>query len=156
MATSEKLPQPAAPPPQAILYQIATGHYFSRAVSVVAQLGIADLLAKGPQDSSELARLTGTLATSLRRVLRLLASVGILVEQENGSFALTPIGDCLRSDVPGSFRSAALLLTGNMEWGAWGDLPHSVETGEPDFHNFLGMDSFTYLEKHPEEGAMFD
>ena len=156
MATSEKLVQPVAPPPQAILYQIATGHYFSRAVYVVAKLGIADLLAKGPQDSSEIARLTGTLATSLRRVLRLLASVGILVEQENGSFALTPIGDCLRSDVPGSFRSAALLLTGELEWGAWGELLHSVKTGEPAFHHFFGMDSFTYLEKHPEEGAMFD
>lgn len=156
MATQEKLAQPAASPPQAVLIQIATGHFFSRAIYVVAKLGIADLLAKGPQGSSELARATGTHAASLRRVLRLLASAGIFVEQENGNFALTPISDCLRADVPGSFRSAALLLTGDMEWGAWGELLHSVKTGEPAFHHFFGMDSFSYIEKHPEEGANFD
>src|SRR5262245_63825710 len=104
-------PSPAneLPPPLA-LFQMATGYYVSRAIYVAAELGIADLLAKGPKDATELAQATVTHAPSLKRVLRLLASAGVLVETENGSFALTPIGECLRSGA-GSFRSAALLFT---------------------------------------------
>src|SRR5437867_10178421 len=73
-------------PPPVLLYQMATGHYVSQAIYVAAKLGIADLLAKGPESHDELARATGTHAPSLRRVLRLLASAGVLNETGDGSF----------------------------------------------------------------------
>src|SRR5262245_28316170 len=87
-------------PPQLILYQFATAHYVSRALPLAVKLGIAELLKDGPRHSVQLAEATGTDGPSLNRLLRLLASVGIFAEQENGSFALTPIGECLRADVP--------------------------------------------------------
>jgi hypothetical protein len=89
-------------PPQLLLYQMAIGHYVSHALHVAVKLGIADQLKNGPRDAGELARATATHAPSLARVLRLLASVGVFEEQEDGRFALTPIGECLRTDVPGS------------------------------------------------------
>ena len=91
-------------PPPLLLYQLATGHYVSQAIYVAAALGIADLLADGPRAAEELARSTGTDAPSLRRVLRLLASAGVLRETDDGMFDLTPIGSCLQSG-PGSFRA---------------------------------------------------
>jgi len=134
---------------------MVTGYYISRAIYVAATLGIADLLAHGPQPSSTLAKATGTHAESLTRVLRLLASVGVFTEQDDRCFALTPLGECLRTGVPGSMRSAALLFAGITQ-EAWRDLLYSVRTGEPAFHHLFGMDSFSYMAQHPEEAANFD
>jgi len=134
---------------------MVTGYYVSRAIYVAATLGIADLLAHGPQPSSTLAKATGTHAESLSRVLRLLASVGVFTEQDDRCFALTPLGECLRTGVPGSMRSAALLFAGITQ-EAWRDLLYSERTGEPAFHHVFGMDSFSYMAQHPEEAANFD
>ena len=71
-------PAPAsAMPPPVLLYQLATGHYISRALFVVAKLGVADLLKDGPRHHTDLAKATGTHARSLNRVMRLLASAGV-------------------------------------------------------------------------------
>ena len=142
-------------PPPLSLFRMATGFYVSRAIHVAAILGIADHLADRPRHYVELAEATRTHADSLRRVLRLLASAGVLTEAKNERFALTPIGACLRSGVPGSMRPAVLLF-GGITQHAWGDLLHSVKTGEPGFRHVFGMDSFDYLARHPDEAANFD
>lgn len=77
------------------------------------------------------------------------------MEEEDGRFALMPIGACLRSGVPGSMRAAALLF-GGITQQAWGDLLHSVKTGEPAFRHVFGIDPFGYLTRHPDEAANFD
>jgi hypothetical protein len=117
-------------PPPIALFRLATGYYVSCAIHAAARLGIADLLKDGPQSHEALAATTGTHAASLRRVLRLLVSAGVLVEEEDGRFSLTAIGACLREDVPGSMRAAALLFGGPAH-SNWLDLPYSLETGEP-------------------------
>jgi len=142
-------------PPPVRLYQMATGHYVSQAIYVAAKLRIADLLGNGPRRHDELATATGTDASSLRRVLRLLASAGVLNETEDGSFELTPIGACLQSG-PGSFRAVAQLFGGPAVWSSWGHLLHTVRTGETAWHHVHGPDSFAYFTEHPEEGAIFD
>src|SRR2546428_12926102 len=97
MTMRETPAQPSALPPPLMLYQIGIGHYFSRALYLAAKLGIADLLKDGPRHAGQLAEATRTHAPSLNRVLRLLASVGVFSEQEDGSFALTPPGELLRT-----------------------------------------------------------
>ena len=108
--TQQNLTSSTDLPPQFALFQLATGHYISQAIHVAAELGIADLLAEGAQRGDVLAKATGTHKASLTRVLRLLASVGVLNETENGAFTLSPIGECLRTDRPGAFRSVARLF----------------------------------------------
>jgi len=142
-------------PPPAVLYQLATGHYVSHAIYAAAKLGIADLLGTGPQRCDDLAKATGTHAPALRRVLRLLASAGVFAETEDGRFELTPVGSCLQSG-PGSFRPVALLFTSPGVRAAWGDLLHSVRTGEPALSHVFGVGSFEYFAQHPEEAAVFD
>ena len=134
---------------------MATGHYVSQAIYVASRLGIADRLGTGPRSHDELAQATGTHASSLRRVLRLLASAGVLNETEDGRFELTPIGACLQSG-PGSFRAVAQLFAGPAVWSSWGSLLHTVRTGETAWHHVLGPGSFEYFAEHPEEGAIFD
>jgi SAM-dependent methyltransferase len=138
-----------------VIYQLASAHYVSRALHVAAHLGIADLLAEGPQTPEALAAKTGTHAESLCRVLRLLASAGVFAEDADGRFELTPVGAALRSG-PGSSRAVARLVAGPMVWQCWGDLLTTVRTGEPAFPRIFKTGSFEYFADHPEEAAVFD
>jgi hypothetical protein len=61
---------PSRTPPDAALLQLVFGRCISMALSVVAKLRVADLLADGPRTLDELATRTGTHAPSLYRVLR--------------------------------------------------------------------------------------
>jgi O-methyltransferase domain/Dimerisation domain len=142
-------------PPSFALFRMVTGYYVSRAIYTVAKLGIADHLRDRPRRVDELAEATGTHAPSLKRVLRLLASAGLFTEEADGAFTLTAIGACLRTDAPGSMRAAALLF-GGITQQAWGDLLHSVETGEPAFRRVFGMEPFDYMVQHPDDAANFD
>jgi hypothetical protein len=76
----------------------------SQALHVAAQLGLADLLKEGPRSVPQLAEATGAHARSLYRLLRALAGVGAFAEDDQGRFALAPLGDYLRSDHPESQR----------------------------------------------------
>jgi SAM-dependent methyltransferase len=142
-------------PPPIALFRLVTGYYVSRAIHVVAKLGIADLLSQGPLACDALAAATGTHAPSLRRVMRLLVSVGVFCEDEKEKLGLTPLGECLRSAGPSSMHATALLF-GGMAQEAWYHLLHSVRTGEPAFEQAFGMDTFAYMAEHPEEAANFD
>jgi hypothetical protein len=143
-------------PPRRALFRMMMGHHVLQAIYAVAKLGIADLLGDGPRCPDELAKATGTSGVALRRLLRLLASVGVFTEEAGGEFALTPIGTCLRSGVPGSMRAVVLLFGRGIAQQAWGDLMHSLRTGEPAFSHVFGMDLFAYIAQHPDEAANFD
>jgi hypothetical protein len=84
----------------AALLGLVNGFKVSQAIHVAATLGIADLLKNGPRSSDDLAAVTGTHPRSLYRVLRALASIGVFREDADQRFALTPFGNCLRSDAP--------------------------------------------------------
>jgi SAM-dependent methyltransferase len=147
--------KPPALPPGILLYQMAIGHYVSRALDLAARLGVADLLAGGPFPASELAAKTDTDAGALRRVLRLLASVGVFSEGERGDFALTALGELLRSDVPGSARASVMLFAGVGIQDSWKELEYCVRTGLPAFRKQSeGADAFSSMS--PEEEKNFD
>ena len=143
------------PPPVAMLQMIA-GFWVSRAIYIAAKLGIADLLKDGAKNSEALAQATGLHAPSLYRVLRALASVGVFAEDEQGRFALTPLAATLRTDVPGSLRAFAIAELGEDHYPAWGEVLHSVKTGEIAFDHLFGMDVWQYRAQHPEDGKIFD
>ncbi|HEY5404207.1 MAG TPA: methyltransferase dimerization domain-containing protein, partial [Pyrinomonadaceae bacterium] len=71
-------PKQQEQPPQVAMLQLISGFWISRAVFVIAKLGIPDLLATGPKTSDELATSTNTHSPSLFRLLRALVSVGVL------------------------------------------------------------------------------
>jgi hypothetical protein len=142
------------PPPVALL-NLTTGHWTTQAVFVAAKLSIADLLRDGPKSSGDLAKSAGVDARSLYRLLRALASVGVFAQGTDGRFALTPMAECLQSDAPGSMR-AWILIMGTYGFEPWGELFHSVKTGETAFDHIHGMGFFDYLGKHPEQGRLFD
>ena len=97
-------------PPHAQLIQMAMAFWTSRTVYVAAKLRLADHLSKGRKSADALAGPTGTHAPSLYRVMRTLASLGILTEDETHEFALTPLGEALQSGAPGSAHATILTL----------------------------------------------
>lgn len=145
----------SAPSPPQQLASLVTGYWISQAISVAAKLGLADLLKDGPRSADDLARTTATHPRALYRLLRALASVGVFAEEERQRFALTPLADCLRSDVPGSQRAMAI-TAGEEHYHAWGELLYSVRTGQTGFAKLYGMPIFDYLAQHPEQAKLFD
>src|SRR5262249_4358140 len=129
MATEETARSTSLPPPL-MLYQLSVGHYISRALYLAAKLKLADLLKDGPRSALELARATETDPSSLGRVMRLLVSVGVFTEQEDGRFTLASLGEWLRSDAPGSMRDSVMLFTGIPIQDSWKELEYCVRTGE--------------------------
>src|SRR5438128_1796460 len=95
-------------PPGEALRHLAFGFRVSQALYVAAELGIADLLADGPRSAEALAAATQVHARALYRVLRLLASESVFTELDDGRFALTPMAEKLRRDVPGTLRPLVL------------------------------------------------
>jgi SAM-dependent methyltransferase len=142
-------------PPGLALYRMAIGHYVSRALDLVARLGIADQLAGGPLPASELAAKTDTDAAALRRVLRLLASVDVFTETGDGAFALTEAGTLLRSDVPGSSRAQIQLFAGIGIQDSWRELEYCVRTGQPAFRKD-SPDADAFSAMGPEAERVFD
>ena len=89
--------------------------------------------------------------------MRLLASVGVFNEHEDGNFALTPLGDLLRADVPGSMRASVLLFAGVVIQDGWKELEYCVRTGHPAFRRTSpDADAFTAMAQDPEAAAIFD
>jgi ubiquinone/menaquinone biosynthesis C-methylase UbiE len=138
------------------LFQMISGFWLACAIYVAAELGLADRVEDQPRTATELAVATGTHAPSLYRILRALANAGVFAEDEDGRFALTPLGASLRSNVPGSLRAFARLHLGGEHYLAWGDLLYSVKTGENAFHHAFGVPLWQYYAQHPENAGTFD
>ena len=138
------------------MLQIISGFWISRGVYVIAKLGIPDLLKSGPKTAEELAEATKMHAPSLFRILRALASVGVLSSGNGGRFAQTPVSETLVTDAPGSLRWFAVSELGQEHYPAWGNLMHSVKTGEIAFDNFFGVDIWKYFQQNPEDAAVFN
>src|SRR5919199_6717000 len=143
-------------PPALALLQQALGFWISRAICVVARLGIADLVKDGPLDTETLAAAAGVHGPTLYRVLRTLAGVGIFAEGEDGRFGLTPRAEPLRSDAPDSIRAYILLVDEEWYSGPADHLLYSVQTGRPAFEQVHGEDFFTFLARDPGATAVFD
>src|ERR1700727_388099 len=107
-------------PPHVQLIQMGVAMWQARAVYAAAELGIADLLADGPREIEEIAGKTGTHLHSLSRLMRALASCGIVEEIRPGLFAATTLGAALRDSAPGAARATILTIAGSWEWKAWG------------------------------------
>ena len=136
--------------PAAAMMRMITGAWVAQAVYVAAQLGIADVIAaEGPRSPADLARRVDADADALYRVLRALAGVGVFAERADGAFALTPLAELLRSDVPGSLRAFAVMMGGEGVWRSWGEVLHAVRTGEAAFEHVFGMPLFDYYAANP-------
>src|SRR5258708_31529537 len=144
-ATSEVLP------PHIQLIQMGRAHIVSRVVYAAAKLGLADQLAPEPKSAEELAGTMQVHAPSLHRLMRTLASLGVLTEQSEQRFALTDLGQALKTGAPGSARSTMLLVGSPLQQSGWGNFVYSVQTGQPRLYQRQRVGFFDYLPQHPQD-----
>ncbi|HLU72025.1 MAG TPA: methyltransferase [Nonomuraea sp.] len=124
------------------------------ALLTMAELGMADELARGPLGTDELARRCEADPGALRRVLRELAAMGLVRRAGDDGYDLTERGTVLRSDVPGSLRSSIRSLGEESLWYALGNLPATVRAGSSALTARFG-DFYDHLAAHPEASRIF-
>ncbi|WP_394617871.1 methyltransferase [Lentzea sp. JNUCC 0626] len=133
-------------PEASAVYLIGEAHAYLRsaALRAVALLGVADHLGDGPRSAEELAHAVGVDAGCLRRVLRLLATTGVF-RQEGDGFALTSLGQGLRTDSRYSARRGVVMSTMHTHWASAFELETAVREGVPSFETLFGMPFFDYV-----------
>src|SRR3954452_16111318 len=138
------------------LMTLINGYQVSQVIHVAASLGIADLLGDGPRASDDIASACGAQPGPMYRLLHALAGVGVLTCDADARFSLTPLGRCLRSDSPHSRAAWARYIGRPSIWQSWGEMRHSVMTGEPAFEHLHGTGVWAWRARHPEETQVFD
>ena len=138
------------------MQRMIMGFWVSRAICGACGFRIPDLLKDGPRTSAELAAASGTHPRSLYRLLRALASVGVLQQLEDSRFASTPLAATLESDRPGTMRYFAMAELGQEHYSAWEEFPRSIETGEMAFTARFKQTPWEYYAEHPAHAEVFN
>jgi SAM-dependent methyltransferase len=155
MAKTRRAPAKKASTPMTLM-NLTAGKWVSQAIAVAAELGVADLLKDGPRTAADIARKANASEDGVYRLLRALGSVGLFAETGHRKFRLTPLGKLLRTDSPEALGGYARFTGHESTWRPWGELRHSVRTGEPAFDQVFAMPVFEYFAKVPEAAAVFD
>lgn len=137
------------------LSRLATSYWVPQAIHAAAVLGVADALAGGARQSADVARAVGAHPDALHRLLRALVAIGLCTVEDDGAFALTPLGECLRADTPDSVRDWVVMIGGDRVWSSWGRLAECIRTGRsvPDLE---GRDSWVDMGQDAEASAVFN
>ena len=118
--------------PNAELVQMAMSYARSRMLCAAARLGVADALGEEERSVDALAATCQADADALYRLLRALASIGIVEETSPRHFRLTPLGKPLRRDVPHSAWPAVVFWS-DLLADSWSLLTDCIRTGKTSF-----------------------
>lgn len=108
---------------------MAMGYARSRVLCAAARLGIADALGNEERSVDQIVGLCQADPASLYRLLRALASFGIVSETRPSHFVLTSLGEPLRKDSPSS-EWAAIIFWADLLADSWSHLTECVRTGD--------------------------
>lgn len=153
--TSEAPATAPGPPPHVQVMQMIMAMMPARTLAALADLGIPDAIGDGAKTPAEVAAAIGAHEPWVLRLMRAVASIGVLRARDDGSFENTPLGDALRSDTPNSVRALGVLAGQPFHFMGWGDLADGVRTGEVPFERVHGRPFFDYLREHPDANAKF-
>lgn len=137
------------------LMQVCFGYILTRSVTAIAELGVPDILATGPQSIDQLAEKTGTNREFLHRVMRTLVSGGVIDEPTPETYALTPVSDLLRRDHPESMRELAIIFTSKSHWHPLGRLSDAIRSGKSAVSHAFGMEMWDWFQR-PENRDEWD
>jgi hypothetical protein len=154
MATETTVHDDQAAAADRAVMDLLAGMWRTQAMATAARLSIPDLLAGGPLTADEIASKTGAHPGATRRLLRMLAGIGVF-SAVNGRYALTEISERLREDRPGTLKHMFIAETDGVHWRCWEKVVDAVRTGLPRPLPVFGMPAFDYYGKHKDEGEEF-
>jgi C-methyltransferase len=136
------------------IMQMLAGAWVARIVSLAAELGLADTIGDDAKSPAAIAAGTDTDQPSMHRLLRALAAIGLLTEQTDSRYSLTPLGMVLRSDHPCSIRAWARLIMSDETVRPWKEMAYSLRTGHSAFEHVFGCDPWAYRADHPQYSTL--
>jgi hypothetical protein len=145
---------PAELPPHVAVWALAQAIVPSRALHLVAELGVADVLGEEPLPAEDLAGRCQADPDALARILRLLIAHGIF-RYEDGRVAHNAASGLLRRDHPMSMNAFARLNSLPVVWESLGALPEAVRTGVSGAEIAHPGGFFGALAERPAEAAVF-
>lgn len=144
-------------PPQVSVLEGTFGIITTKALAVVCELGIADLVDRSPASAAALADDTGANADSLERVLRFLVAKGFFRRGRDGRYRNNRRSALLQSDGDESIREWVRFYGSPWHVDIWNHLDHSTRTGESAAVQAFGRPFWEHLsEADPAAGALFD
>jgi hypothetical protein len=91
------------------------------------------------------------------RLLRALASLGLLRQELNHDFSITTQGELLRKDHPQTLRGIILLEESPEHYAIWKHLPDMIIDGKQDaFIREYGQKIFEYADRNPQYAKVFN
>ena len=136
---------------------LITGRWRSQILHAGVRLGVFDALAGGARNASALAQQLTLDPVMGYRLLRGLACIGVLREEQDRLFSLTQEGEFLRKDHPQSLRGMTLLEEGPEHYAVWKHLCAMVRDGKQDgFLREFGHPIFAHTGADPAYAAVFN
>jgi hypothetical protein len=136
---------------------IIFGRWKSQTLYAGVKLGVFDIVSSKPMSQVKIAQELGLDPALSYRLLRALASIGLLREDNDRRFSITPMGELLGSDNPQTLRGIALLEEGAEHYAIWKHLSTMVKNGKQDgFVREFGQRIFDYAAHHPSYAEVFN
>jgi hypothetical protein len=154
MDVTDDARQTAATDGRARLARLMDGYLTTQLLYVAAKLGVADALAAGPRSGAAIGRAVGADVDAMTRILRGLVVEEVLTEDDDGLFALTPLGTAMRAGVAGSLRGP-IIVRGEMYQQAATGMLDAVRHGGTAFEHVYGERFFEHLDHHAGHEAAF-
>lgn len=133
------------------------GRFRSQTLYAGVKLGVFEGLGRAAKPAEHVARELNLDPARTYRLLRALASLGVLREHDSHTFSITEAGELLRSDHPQSMRDAVLLREGPEHTAIWKHLPAILRDGkENGFVREYGTTAFEYAAREPSYREAFD
>ncbi len=144
-----------APPPPLAMMQLLFGKQLTYSLSGVARLGVADHMDGTAKPVEHIASSCGAHAPSLYRVMRMLASFGVFKEGPPRHFALTPVGELLKTSAPGSLRYMAMMFGEEFSTRAYEHIAACLRTGGDGVSEAYGKQIWEVLAERPGQCETF-
>ena len=135
------------------LIDMITGCWKTQVIGQGVAFGLFDALAGGATTSAVLAETAGANEDGIMRLLRALATLGLVEHLPGNRFALTPTGALLRRDAPDSLNGMAGHW-GERIWESFGRLGTGVQTGEASIPS--GPEHFAAMQADPAAADVFN
>lgn len=138
------------------VFDLILGRWRSQTLFAGVELGVFEVVGDYPKHTVEIADQLDIDRDRGYRLLRALASLGLLEETEGRRFSSTPAGDQLREEHPASLGPIARLEEGPTHYAIWKHLPDLVSDGGPNgFEREFGHSVFEHLEADPDYRSRF-
>ena len=133
------------------------GRWRSQILYAGVELGVFENVSSTPKNASDIAKALNIDYNLAYRLLRALASLGLLKETVNRDFTITPQGEYLRKDNPKTLRGIALLEEGPEHYALWKHLRVMIKEGKQNaFPREFGQKLFEFTERNPTYREVFN